>query len=200
MKTKKIIIFSALIGMLLSGCYVSSIHPLYTKKDRIFLPEIEGKWISNDKETYLFEKTKDDTLSYKLTHIEKRQEGEVNPGSDTAIMEANFVRLGNEIFMDLTVGDNSHIKGFGFMLNLHIMKVHSFSKIKFLDGNPQIHFMKEKWLEDIIKNNRIRIKHEVIEDDKIVLTASTKELQKFMTKYADEEQAYDDPIILTAFE
>jgi len=47
----------------------------------------------------------------------------------------------------------------------------------------------EEWLTDLFEQNRIRIKHETVQVapdmPRHILTASTNELQKFITKYAD---------------
>ena len=51
---------------------------------------------------------------------------------------------------------------------------------------------KTEWLEDLFKQRKIRIKHEVIKDDEILLTASSKDLQKFVLKYEEEKKAYKD--------
>ena len=59
--------------------------------------------------------------------------------------------------------------------------------------------MDREWIEKLFDENKIRIKHEVIDGD-AVLTASTDDLQKFFTKYVNDKDAFLDPDILTPYE
>ena len=46
------------------------------------------------------------------------------------------------------------------------------------------------YLEKLIKNKQIRIKHEVMEDGGIFITAPTEDLQQYLIKYSDVPEAY----------
>jgi hypothetical protein len=82
-------------------------------------------------------------------------------------------------------------------LAVHLITAHTFLKLEVENEHLIIYQMSPKWLDNLIKENRIRIAHEMDDDeDKIILTASTKELQKFITKYANDEDAFEDPEIL----
>ncbi len=49
-------------------------------------------------------------------------------------------------------------------------------------------------IEKMLKKDPNLIKHEILKtDDRIVLTASTKQLQEFMIKHANDEGLFDDP-------
>jgi hypothetical protein len=51
-------------------------------------------------------------------------------------------------------------------------------------------------LIDLFASNRIRLAHEMInEDEYVVITASTDNLQKFVARYANDEDAFEDPVI-----
>jgi hypothetical protein len=47
-------------------------------------------------------------------------------------------------------------------------------------------------VEDMLENDPNLIKHEIVQD-RLVLTASTKELQKFMKAHADDEGLFGEP-------
>ena len=51
--------------------------------------------------------------------------------------------------------------------------------------------MDDSWLEDIIEQNKEPIKHELLNGSDILLTASPKELQQLVLKYADDKKAFD---------
>jgi hypothetical protein len=50
--------------------------------------------------------------------------------------------------------------------------------------------------EKIIEHDPNAVRHEMVEDDGFVLTASTRELQTFVLKYADDERLFTDAIVL----
>lgn len=214
MKTKNRFIAISIILLFFSSC-VPSLHPLYHGYDRIEVAELEGKWISDSKDIWEFTKVKDKP-SYILRYSEHLEE-EHSPESSLAILEANIVKLGGYYFMDLYPGDNKSFDNLNDMLEIHLLAVHTFAKLEIVDGQPYIYHMDPQWLEKLFKENKIRIKHEIIVDKanvtspdnvfkspmtykNIILTASTNELQKFISKYANDENAYLDAEILTPFE
>lgn len=214
MKTKNRFIAISIILLFFSSC-VPSLHPLYHGYDRIEVAELEGKWISDSKDIWEFTKVKDKP-SYILRYSEHLEE-EHSPESSLAILEANIVKLGGYYFMDLYPGDNKSFDNLNDMLEIHLLAVHTFAKLEIIDGQPYIYHMDPQWLEKLFKENKIRIKHEIIVDkanvtspdnvfkspmthENIILTASTNELQKFISKYANDENAYLDAEILTPFE
>lgn len=214
MKTKNRFIAISIILLFFSSC-VPSLHPLYHGYDRIEVAELEGKWISDSKDIWEFTKVKDKP-SYILRYSEHLEE-EHSPESSLAILEANIVKLGGYYFMDLYPGDNKSFDNLNDMLEIHLLAVHTFAKLEIIDGQLYIYHMDPQWLEKLFKENKIRIKHEIIVDKanvtspdnvfkspmaykNIILTASTNELQKFISKYANDENAYLDAEILTPFE
>jgi hypothetical protein len=50
-------------------------------------------------------------------------------------------------------------------------------------------------MEELLKENPNAVEHTKIEE-RLVLTASTKELQAFVLKYADDERLFADEIVL----
>ncbi|MDI6784878.1 MAG: hypothetical protein QME64_12400, partial [bacterium] len=48
------------------------------------------------------------------------------------------------------------------------------------------------WVKNQIDQKKIKIQHEIV-NDIVVLTAPTKELQKFILKYADDTAAFEIP-------
>jgi hypothetical protein len=79
--------------------------------------------------------------------------------------------------------------------------VNTFSKIKVDAARLVMEPFASSWIKEQIENYRVRIKHEAVYSDfdnssEILITASTKELQKFVLKYGKEEDAYEDPITM----
>jgi hypothetical protein len=192
-KTRFTIVISLIL--LVSGC-IPSLHPLYFDKDRLELKLIEGNWISDSDDIWEFVKVENEP-SYILKYTEEQPKGEKNPKSQFANFEANIIKLGEYYFMDLFPEENDYINKMNDFLAGHLLQAHTFLKLEVKGDQILIYQMSPEWLETLFDENKIRISHERLDEDNIVLTASTKELQKFITKYAEDEKAFMDPEILS---
>ncbi len=203
---KKMAIF-ALMGALVfmvNGC-IPSIHPLYTADKLVQLKDLPGKWEekmvvsssdgpSGKPETWRFEAGED--KNYVL--IQKDADG--NLGA----FDVHIVKLGKYYFMDffptnLPPSEKSNLKNPDQLSNfskLHLLAVHTFAKMELTSNELKISMFDPEFLSNLLKNQQIRIKHEDT-DNGFVLTASPAELQKFVEKYADVEEAFlDNPMVL----
>lgn len=184
-------LFFMLILVLLSGC-ISSLHPLYTKDTVTFRNEILGTWVEKDGEEgeWKFEKEKQgDELSYILTYTEKPKG---NKKESTSRYTIYLVKLGDYYFMDFEqlLSDEERDK---YLASLSPMiTTHKFVKVEITREKLILYFFDDSWLMDLFKQQKIRIKHEKLEDDSILLTAPTADLQKFVQKYATEKKAFLD--------
>ncbi len=178
MRTMKILLTFG-IALLISGCLQPSLHPLFTEKDLVFDPGLIGAWVGeNEKETWILQKAGDHT--YDLFY-----EGE----RDSAKYEVHLVRLGKFEFLDIYPQVPEMCD------HALLIPAHMFSIIR-RDGDTLRNAMlNPDWLEDMIARKKLKIAHERL-DDRIVLTASTKELQKFILKYAEDMNAFRDPAVL----
>ena len=73
-----------------------------------------------------------------------------------------------------------------------MVEANNFSKVWITDDSISLGFFDPSYLEDLIDENRIKISH-IRHDNGILLTARTRELQKFVIKYGDEEDAILEP-------
>lgn len=92
--------------------------------------------------------------------------------------------------MDFYPDEEPRIKN-GFY-QIHQIPAHTFARV-WIEGDVlRIAPMNPQWLEELISEKKARIAHERIEDT-IVLTASTKKLQRFILQYAEDEDAFVEP-------
>jgi hypothetical protein len=91
------------------------------------------------------------------------------------------------------------------IFDVHLLPTHSIAKVeKLTNQNVVIKWFNEEWLREMFVENRIKIRHELVMDDNpkseddgtYLLTASTEELQAFVAKYGNDEQAYDSDLRL----
>jgi hypothetical protein len=186
--------------LLMHGCIVKSLHPFYTEKDVIFNEELIGEWLDGDSTVWKIERSIHitnrgiDTLfldSYVLTF-----------GEPESIFRGTLFMLDNIYYLDFLplTGDLFDNAFYSF----HLLSTHSLAKLEFQSGNiVKISWFSETWLEELFDKNKIRISHERVtteDQDVIILTASTRELQKFIRKYGDNPDIYqcdDDGVCVT---
>jgi hypothetical protein len=190
-----------LIGMLalMAGSCIPSLFPLYTAEDLVIDDHLEGTWDGGENGTWVIERleyTPDrgffspdwsppgDKKSYRLKVIE------VSEG-DT--LEAEFIVhmfvLAGQHYLNYYPVDYELDHDF---LAWHMVEANNFSKVWITEDSISLGFFDPSYLEELIDENRIKISH-VRHDNGILLTARTKELQKFVIKYGDEKDAILEP-------
>ncbi len=75
----------------------------------------------------------------------------------------------------------------------HFLAVHSFAQITETGSTVQISFLEPEWLKTMLAKKPTAIRHEKIGDE-ILLTASPKELQKFLLAHLNTQGAFAKPI------
>ena len=213
-RTVKNILLTAIALFLFTGCFLQSVHPLVSEDEAILLNGLEGTWLDGE-ELWTFAHNPSLVKNYDFNFpnlgfsieegdtIESMQYlvvyQDIND-HDTSpqLFFGTIGAIGDNYFLDLTPFPISEKNGF---MEFHYFPVHTFSKIELAGDELKLSFFKSDWIQEQIQNNRIRIKHEKIQhyeaDDTILITAGTKELQKFVKKYASDENALDKPSILT---
>jgi len=194
----KSIVFIALLGLILSGCLVKSLHPFFREKDVIFKKELIGTWVDQKSGKWIISQAKmkkkgsgtlgsntvDSLLNYYTVTLTE------NGGVSS--FTSHLFKLNNQLFVDFFPEEISVMD----LTSFHLVRTHSIAKIEVLGDSIELKWFNEIWLADLFKNNKIRISHEIIseedKDESFVLTASTDELQKFIIKYGNDPKAFTD--------
>ena len=179
---------SVALGLLVifGGCWTLSMNPLYTEKDLIVDPMLEGIWGDPENpqdETWEF-RLQDDK-SYRLVVREDEQHLLINPEKD-GLFEVHLLKLGENKFLDLFPEEPEGVNGF---YKAHVIPAHSFLRMK-LEGHVlSVAELDVEWLQAEADSSRLDIPYQRREGT-IVLTASTEELQKWVLAHLDE--AFED--------
>jgi hypothetical protein len=192
MNTNKLLFYA--LAALLGGCVpVMSLHSLYTEKDVTFEEKLLGTWVQdNNGTTWEFTRIDEPKNAYKL--IFSDEEGQ--KGS----FVARLVKLENRLFLDVYPSelpwDPDDPNKMDWPYNsLFLIPAHTFLKIDSIGPQLKMRLTLEDKMEELLKENPGAVKHISVED-RLVLTASTKELQAFVLKYADDDRVFTDEIIL----
>ena len=192
MRTKKLFPI-LLVALFLSGCVVYSFYPLYTAKDLFPNEILTGTWTDSDSTVWKFEHptvVKDgiksiDKTSFEL-HLKQKDESEF----DESRFSVHIVKLGGNYFLDFYLKDM--LGKSNLILNdFHIIPVHTFARLTVKNNELLINWFDQKWLNELIRQNKIRIHHES-NAEFVLLTAKPGALQKFVTKYVNSEEAFKD--------
>lgn len=220
---KRILLFSFFFGLILftvSGCFLKSVHPLFSAKDAVLLDGLDGTYEGAD-QRWIFASDRHPEIVADLIRQYPAEDLSIDPGDEDSLGIPGYLILYQDLdkpdkipvlFLGMVgkIGDQHYLNlklfeiDFGLgrdIVQTHKFNVNTFSRIKLSEEELQIEHLDSDWISDQIVNNRVRIKHELVESEyddsrEILVTASTHELQQFIQKYGNEPEAYQDATTL----
>jgi hypothetical protein len=206
MKTfKPRLIILTLLFLIINGCVVKSLFPFYTSNSVVFEKKFLGNWVDTEnakwniqpfQEVILKENKKtspselDDDQFAMYNKFKKGYVVYFEKDSTKSSFLAMAFKINNQLFLDVTPIEDSEFDGLkNDLYKLHLIGTHTLAKFDLLNDNEiDIKWFSSDKLEELLKENRIKIKHEKVGFwDTIVLTASSEELEKFIKKYMDSK-------------
>ncbi len=208
MRTKKFLFY--LLAALLGGCVpVMSLHPLFTEKDLVFEEKLLGTWVDDpnspkstwefmrivesSKKEWEFDLPQKPEKAYKLILLDNKE------GTKGSFF-AHLVKLKDRFFLDVYPSQLPSAKmdpNEDWVFNtLFLIPGHSFAIIDSIEPQLKIRWTTQNEMEKLFKEEPKAIKHELVEDS-IILTASTRKLQAFVLKYADDNRVFPAKEVLT---
>jgi hypothetical protein len=186
--------FVIIAGLTLSGCLVSSLHPFYKEKDKVFDEALVGNWIDKDSciwvirrnmvpDGFMSGKPDRPDSSYSITYYESE--------NAVAYLQGTLFILNGQRYVDFfPLPDEDHF--LTDMTSFHYVPAHTLARMQFKKDTAMLFWFGEEWLSELFENNRIRIDHEKVEFSPDyqpnILTAETDDLQKFILKYMNDEK------------
>lgn len=178
----RLLLFSISACLLLSGCPSSSVFPLYTDQDAVVEPALEGTWSSlvrDENEEFLFQKSGDHEYSLAISC------------PDTRVIqnyEVHLVRLGGQLFMDLTFKDQT-VGGAQLDDPLGVISAHVIAKVN-ISGNDLAYATLD---DDAIRNQSVSggtpLDYQMANGSMLV-TTQTQALRRYISAHA--EDAFSD--------
>ncbi len=186
-----------MLAVILGGCVpVISLHPLYTEKDVVLDKKLYGTWVDNSSDsntTWEFKRIDEPKNAYKLIFTD--EEGQ--KGS----FVAHLVKLQDRLFLDIFPSElpwePEDPNKMNWLYNtFFLIPAHTFMKIDSIEPQLKLRLTLESDMKDLLKENPNAVKHTSV-GDRLVITGSTKELQEFILKYADDERVFTDQVTLS---
>lgn len=195
MNHKKLLCYLA--AVLLGGCVpVMSLHPLFTEEDTLFDKKLLGTWVDDPNSpdtTWEFRDINEPKNAYKLIFTDE----EGKKGS----FVARLVRLQDKLFLDVYPSElpwdvNDPDKMDWPYNAFFLIPAHTFLKIDSVEPQLKMRLTLESEMKDLLKEEPNAVKHTFV-GDRLVLTATTKELRAFILKYADDKRLFTGDLALT---
>ena len=208
MKTKKIALYS--LAVLVAGCVpVLSLQPLFTTQTLTFDERLLGSWVNDvNKPTNSWEFTKfrpaDQNMLPDVLKDQQERVYRLNVQDDKnhkGTFITCLVKLEDKLFLDLypasfPSGQPDVEKMDLFYNAFFFVPAHTFVKVEAVGDQLRIKLTDDEKFKDLIGAEPTAIKCETV-DDRPILTASTKDLQAFVTKYANDQRLFANEVILT---
>jgi len=161
----------------LAGC-VLSLQPLYGDRDLVFEPALLGTWKPAD-DPVSWQCTQSGERAYRIVYTdEKGRRGEFS---------AHLMAIDGKRFLDLfPLPPPEPLNSF---YTDHWIAGHTFARVVTVGKTLELAVLDQEWLKRFLREAPRAIRHEVVGDD-IVLTAPTKELQRFLLAHLDTAGAF----------
>ena len=194
MKVRTVLFFG--LAILMGGCLpVFSLHGLYSEDSLVLEEKLLGRWTTDPNEPddlWQFARADDMDKTYKLTMCDSDK----NKGC----FLARLVKLDSRYFLDLYPDkDATEIKDpnkVDWPYNyIFMVPTHTFLKVESIVPRIKLKLTEDQRLQQLLDEEPNAIGYVKVED-RILLTAETKELQAFVLKYADDERLFPDEIVL----
>ncbi|MDF2190801.1 hypothetical protein [Paraflavitalea sp. CAU 1676] len=199
---KKLLTASILVAMImLSGC-LSALYPLFTEKEIVFDPKLLGAWKGDSEgEIYTFQQgtpelfkelpadlRKLSTKAYFLTVSDTKYD------EDAQRYYVFLARIGKHLYLDYYPAFVESQQEYATIYRKSFVRMHSFYRLNPESNRDSMSMVRfaEGYLKDLINKKQIRIRHEKRIDGSYVITAPTEELQQYVLKYGDVNDAYTD--------
>ena len=180
----------------MSSCIVKSLNPFYTKKSVSFDERFLGNWKDGKNGNWKIiafkdeitkenpvKKMKEDDLTFYEIYKESFYILREYKNKETVYLATPF-KVKGETFLDFYPLDFQ--EEIDNLLESHMVYTHSLVKYDIKkNGDIEIKWLDEDKIENLFKQNKIKIEHEKIGalKDKFLLTASSENLEKFVEKY-----------------
>lgn len=208
MRARKIV--SCCLAALAAGCVpVVSLHPLFTKDSLVFEERLLGTWIDHAERpqvTWEFARL-EESAAERLPELLRGEIGKcyrlnlADHKDQRGSFVACLVKLHDKLFLDVLPDRFPSGEQDAEQMKLaynafFFVPVHTFVRVSAVGDPLQLRLTDAEGFGKLLEAEPKAVKYDTI-DDRPVLTASTRELQAFLAKYADDERLFPNEVTLT---
>lgn len=165
----------------LSGCWPpTSLHPFYLDEQVIFEPALLGRWVDNDTTSaeWLFERKGETAYTMTVPSSD-------DPDGDVYRSEGHLFRLGDVTLLDIEADEPPDSEASRFS-PYPVIAAHTLLLVELRADTLRISMLHPDWWESRLEREPKSLRHEVVthtgpgQEDDLVLTAGTEEIQAFL--------------------
>ena len=164
--------------LLLGGCLVGSINPLFEPSDAEPHPELIGTWQEADSASE-WRFAQGEGASYTLSYNEG--EGEAQR------FDAILAPIGDQLFIQLSPQDKL---GAGLLLGAHMVPLYSFGQVTLEDESLTLAFLSVGWAQENLSPKDYFVP-EIGQQAGLVTFLSQKELRRWVEGISENESAFE---------
>jgi hypothetical protein len=186
----------ALVSIVPTGCdsdgnpFVMSLEPFYTDVDLQSDSRLNETWTDKEGDvTFAFEQGREKGKEKVYELVVKEKDGEQQVSGK---FEVRLVQLGAFWFLDIYPKSSEGVSEF---YRMHFIRAHTITRVEIKQDSIQMAFLSASWLKARIKENSVDTPY-VKANDALLLTGTTEELQGLVLRYANDDQAFADPLLL----
>lgn len=172
-------IFTLIVACCLCSCTLT-LNPLILDENLVYDQNLEGDWGNENALWKVRAYGREDGFFFIDTEMTDQPDGN---------FQAKLGQIDGVRFLEISPKrpQSIHQKSF---YGGHFLSLYSFWKISVDKDNLELVPMSVQWLESRIKSKQIEIKYEMTEKGIPVITATSKDLQAFISKYANDPHAF----------
>lgn len=178
----RVVIGFCWIAVVLSGCYIPFLQPLYDDTNLVQNPALIGEWHDDEDGQWTFSEMTGSKLC-KLTYVQD--------GGKEAEFEAALCEIQGKQFLNTVVVD---LKDEGDLTKFHLLPVYHIFGVEWNDG-LKLYPISSDWLDDKLKKEHV-LPFVNGKDDIKLVSASTQQIQAFIIQYINDDKMFGDPIEL----
>jgi hypothetical protein len=182
------LLFCLASGLALTAC-IPSVNPFYSEKDLVFESRLLGEWNPADEANrstkWVFEAG--ETNAYRLTITEKDDK--------KGQMHARLFKLKSEYFLDLIPAEIEMAPNQVDLVAASVFPGHLVAHIEQFQPELTITFFDFDKLAKLLKDKPRSVAHHM-EGDRILLTAETAALQKFIMEHLQAGDLFGEPGVM----
>lgn len=179
-----------LAGLLLTGCFVQSLRPLYDEggKELVSDPSLAGTWlvdkgVDDHAATLLITAGKDGLYDLKYTEDGK-----------STVLRAALVQVGPQRYLDVWLDSLDQFSQITTAAEAHLLPAHSFWKVTLESDSVSLACLNYDRLKNGVATGQVALDHVAVKDDPIVLAATPAQLRDFLAKYGAEPANFGEPL------
>jgi hypothetical protein len=176
------------VALLFTAC-IPSVNPFYTARDLTSDPRLAGEWqdkeAKQDPALWKFEALRDGSFQLLITEEQGKQ----------GTMSAHLFKLKGELFLDLIPKEWNYATNQADMVNMALFPGHVLAHVVQLGPELRLAFFNTDWLRKYLEKNPKALAYTRPDEQHGILTASTRDLQRFVLSHLKEGELFGDPCV-----